>query len=46
MLSRTKILKIQGWKKIYHATFTKRKVSNAIVIPYKVDFKAKSTTND
>ena len=39
-------LKVQGWKKIFHANGNQKKAGVAILISDKIDFKIKNVTRD
>ena len=39
-------LKVEGWKKIFHANGNQKKAGVAILIPDKIDFKIKTVTSD
>ena len=39
-------LKVRGWKKLFHANWTQKKVGTAILISDKIDFKIKNVTRD
>ena len=42
----TYILKVRGWKKIFHANGNEKKAGVAILISDKTDFKIKNVTRD
>ena len=42
----TYILKVRGWKKIFHANGNQKKAGVAILISDKIDFKIKNVTRD
>ena len=42
----TYILKVRGWKKIFHANGNQKKAGVAILISDKIDFKMKTITRD
>ena len=42
----TYILKVKGWKKIFHANGNQKKAGVAILISDKIDFKIKTVTRD
>ena len=42
----TYILKVKGWKKIFHTNGDQKKAGVAILISYKIDFKIKAEKRD